>query len=338
MSFEVAVISDWDADGIVSAAEVVYAQEFLGIYPLNKRSRVRLVPVSAHTFANAVDELSGQSYEAIAVLDIPYVRGLEEHLRRLRSVTRKLIYFDHHISTTINAAKLEHIVDELIVARAPTALLVAHVLRSLGAKLSPRLEAFIRAASAIERGTKRPALPVQRNLIRLVVAISRTLSHSKDRELWERIVRWLGSPIAFAAMPFAQSIESMMRSAPSPQVEEAKALANELAPSSMRIYNLRLVDVRKRRLGDIKLTVLASSLHRILKAPIALVGYSKRTGSPLLILRSRDDLPYRLALKLWERKVVSEVGGHQSLAICVLRQDYSKEELATILRRILMEL
>lgn len=337
LSYEVTVISDWDVDGIVSAAEIVYAQEFLGVYPLKRRCRVRLLPASAHTFPQAVHEIMGNSYDAVVVLDIPYTHNLIRGLKELRKVSKNIVYFDHHISTMISMKKLESVVGELVVTRAPTALAVAHMLRSLGARLSPRLEVFVKAASAIERGTRSSLSPTQRNLLRLVVAISQTLSQTKDRTLWERLVRWLSSPLSFSAMPFSQSLESIIGSKDRRMyIDEVKALANELAIEALKIYNLRLVDVRRKKLGNVKLTTLASALHRVLRAPVALVGYSRRTGVPLLVLRSRNDLPYRLALKLWRDGVLSEVGGHQSIAICVLRQDYPIAELASILRRTLV--
>jgi len=337
LSYEVAVISDWDVDGIVSAAEIVYAQEFLGVYPIKRRCRVRLLPASAHTFSQAVHEISGDSYDVVVVLDIPYTRNLIRGLKILRRISKSIVYVDHHISTMIHMDKLENMVDELIVTRAPTALTVAHMLRSIGARLSPRLEVFMRAASTIERGAKSSLPSTQRNILKLVVAISQTLSQTKDRTLWERLVRWLSSPISFTAMPFSQSLESIVggkdRKA---HMDEVKALANELAIEALKVYNLRLVDVRRKKLSNVKLTTLASALHRIFRAPVALIGYSKRSGTPLLILRSRDDLPYRLALKLWKDGIVSEVGGHQSIAICVLKQDYSVAELASVLRRALV--
>ena len=337
LSYEVAVISDWDVDGVVSAAEVVYAQEFLGIYPIKKRCRVRLLPASAHTFSQVVHEISGDSYSTVVVLDIPYTRNLIRGLKILRKISKNIVYFDHHISTMVNIKKLENVVDELIITRAPTALAVAHMLKSLGARLSPRLEVFMKAASAIERGTRSSLSSTQRNLLKLVVAISRTLSQTKDRTLWERLVRWLSSPLSFSAMPFSQSLESIIGGEDrKTYMDEVKALANELAIGALKVYNLRLVDVRKRKLGDVKLTTLASALHRVFRAPVALIGYSKRTNAPLLILKSRDDLPYRLALKLWKDGVVREVGGHQSIAICVLKRDYPVTELASVLRRALV--
>ncbi len=325
------VVSDWDADGVVSAAEVVFAQEFLGLYPLKCKAKVLLEPATPRTLDKALNEAKG---EVLVLLDIPYTRGVEEVIKSKRSQFKRVIYIDHHISTLVHVDRIENLVDEVLVGKSPTALLVAHVIKSLGGKLSPRLEAFVSAAAFTEKSMKKPR--VDKRLVELVVKISKYLSVNKDREAWERLVRWLASPLAMTAMPFAKSISSMIKEhVVKAETERIKHIAIDLAPSAIRVANVRIVDARK--VSEVKISALASQLYRIFKLPVIVIG--KRCGKTMIAIRSRDDLPYRMAIEMYRRGVLKDVGGHQSLAIGIVNETYAEtSKIVDIVRDCLREI
>ncbi len=327
---KILVVGDWDADGIVSSAEVVYAQEFLGIYPVKGRNRVCLKPASPRTLSEA---LAGEGGDVLVVLDIPFTRTVSECLPDLRKRFKKIIYVDHHLSTIVHVDRIERVVDEVLVGKSPTALLVAHVIRSLGGRLSPRLEAFVSATAYAEKGGK---ARVDKRLVELVVKISKYLSITRDANVWEKLVRWLASPLSMAAMPFSQSIVSLIKEDEVVrESERIKQLATELAPSAIRLPSLRVVDARKVR--DAKVSALASQLYRIFRMPVLVIG---RRGDGLLVaIRSKDDMPYRLAMELYKRGALKDVGGHQSLAIGLLSDEYSDlNKLLVVVRECLRKL
>lgn len=310
---KVVVVSDWDADGIVAAAEIVYSQEFLGLYPLRGKATVTLIPSSPRSFSEDVGNVEGS---VVVILDIAFSKNVAEGLRHLRNRFSRVIYIDHHLSTIAHVETIERVANEVLIGKVPTAVLVAHIIRSLGGKLSPRLSAFVSAISIAEKGGY---AKIDRRLVEVVVKISRHLSMCKDRQVWESIVRWLASPISMSAMPFQKSIHEIVDSElVGEEVKRVRAIAMELAPGAMKLANLRIVDARK--FQNVKLTALASQLYRVLKLPVIVIG-AKR-GKVLLVIRARSDLPQRLALKLYEMGVLKDVGGHQSLAVGLLDPKY----------------
>ena len=332
-SSEVYVLGDWDADGVVSAAEVVYAQRTLGIYPLRRRCSVVARPAGPRSVEEVVDDVVGAKPEALVVLDIPYNQRVAELFRRARAAGTYVVYVDHHLSTIFKSGEVEKLVDELIAGKSPTALLVYHLLKTMGARLTPRLEMFVRATSVVER-SRRPS-PQMRRMVRLVVDVSKALTHLRDEELWRRIVEWLASPLSLASMPFAQGVVEAIRKAGEPGDRALRELAIELAPSARRIFNLRLIDAR-RRLRSRGGSALASMLYRTFRSPVAVL-VEARDGAPLLIVRGRGAFPYRVAQAMVRYGVVEEVGGHQSLALLKLRRDVGVEEVEALLRRAVFE-
>ena len=330
---EVYVVGDWDADGVVSAAEILYAQRNLGLYPLRRRCSVVTKPAGPRSVEGIVGEVLGSGAEALVVLDIPYGSRVAELLRRARAKGMYVVYVDHHLSTIFRSGEVEKQVNELIVGRVPTALLVYHLLKTLGARLTPRLEMFVKATSVVER-SKRPSPQLER-MVRLVVDVSKALTHLRDEELWRRVVEWLASPLALASMPFAQGVVDAIRRAGEPGDRALHELAIELAPTARRIFNLRLVDAR-RRLRSRGASALASMLYRTFRSPVAVVAEA-RDGSPLLIIRGRGTLPYRVAQVLVKQGVVEDVGGHQSLALLKLRRGLEIGEIEALLRRAVLE-
>lgn len=327
------ILGDWDADGVVSAAELLYAQRNLGLYPIKKRCNVMVRPVGPRSIEEVADEILSVEPRVIALVDIPFTTSVGKFLREAKSRSISLVYIDHHLSTIFKSKELEKIVDELIVGKVPTALLVYHLLKTIGARLTPRLEMFVRATGVIER-SKRPSKRLER-LVRIVVDISKALTHLREEELWRRLVEWLASPLAFSAMPFSHDVIERIRRISESSDKRLKELATELAPTAHRIFNLRLVDARG-KLRSRGGSALASMLYRTFRSPVAVIVETK-DRAPLLIIRGKGALPYRIALVLVRMGIVEDAGGHQSLALLKLRKDVDINEVESMLRKAMLE-
>ncbi len=326
------VLGDWDADGVVSTAEVVYAQEVVGIYPERGRFRTLYLPVSPRSIEEVLKEVP-ESVRNLVILDVPFTPSVGKFLEKARKRFDRIIYVDHHLSTIVRSTKLENLVDELVVGKTPTAMLVAHVIKALGGRLSPRLEAFVRATTIVEKGAERNAVERFAKLMSMVVSISRALSISKDREMWIKLVKWLSEPISFTAMPFSQQVLQSIVKRYEGFEEIVKDVVLELAPTARRIFNARFVDARGRDRG-VKLTVLASRLYRVFRCTTMVLG--ERRSRTILATRSRDDTAYRVAMKLLEMGIASDVGGHERLSIAILKTS-DVEKLVDAVRKILLQ-
>ena len=337
----IVIVGDWDADGVVSTAEVVYAQEYLGIYPLKERRKTVVTPATPRDLETRVTKIlqyeQSKCIDALVVLDIAYRKGLENFFKKIRNRVRKVVYIDHHLSTAVHASKLETVTDELIVGKAPTTLLVAHVIKSLGGRLSPRLEAFVRAAAIVEKGyaSRRDEIERYRKLVSMVVQMSRVLTYTHRDDVWEKLVRWLASPLSFTAMPFAPDISRTISELHRKVSVDIKSIAMELAPSAKRIFNLRFVDARKVR--GVRPSALASTLYRVFRGPVVVVMESRR-GDTVLAIRDRGDTPYRLAMKLYEMGIAKDLAGHQSLALVLIDRSIPLDRVVEAIRRSLLSI
>jgi hypothetical protein len=54
----VVVIGDWDADGFVSAAEVVFSQEVVGVYPVRGKHSAIAYPSTPRTLPQLLNRLA----------------------------------------------------------------------------------------------------------------------------------------------------------------------------------------------------------------------------------------------------------------------------------------
>jgi oligoribonuclease NrnB/cAMP/cGMP phosphodiesterase (DHH superfamily) len=102
---KVAVIADWDADGVVSAALILYSQYSKGVFPLEERTKPCLIPAGPRSIKRVVEE--GKCWEVVVILDIPYTSEVEETIQHLRECGARIYYFDHHSSTIEAIRKLE---------------------------------------------------------------------------------------------------------------------------------------------------------------------------------------------------------------------------------------
>lgn len=311
-----AVVGDWDADGVVSAAQIFYSQSVLGVYPLRNKRNVLLIPASVRSVVNVVKEIVESDIGYVVFLDIAYSNYMDKALSILYSKGIKVLYVDHHISTEIHVNIIKPKVEDMIIGRTSTAMLVYNKLKSLGIEVSERLKAFIEAVTIIERGGGYGIGKAPSKLIDIVASLSRALVKSRDRDLWIKIVKWLTEPLPTLSLPFALNVLHFAK--PSPEhLKELKVIASEIALSSIRIFNVRLVDIRGKRY-PYKSTAIASALHRLLRSPIAVVTKNKH-GQDILILKSSGTLAYNIALHLYRKGLVRDLMGHQTLVIALLK-------------------
>jgi len=92
---KVLIVGDWDADGVVASAEIVYAQEVLGVFPVKGKATIELRPAGPRTFSSVV---SNGCWDYVIILDIPFTQDVEMGLETLLKgpCKPKIYYFDHH--------------------------------------------------------------------------------------------------------------------------------------------------------------------------------------------------------------------------------------------------
>lgn len=326
----VAVIADWDVDGVVSAAQIVYSQEVVGRYPLSGRQRVHLIPSASKSLPRVIEEISNSNISHIVLLDIAYSRHTESFLKRIKELNTYIIYIDHHISSYIHSSAIEKLVDEFIVGKTPTAYLVFQLMNTLKIASTARIRAFVEVASVIEG---RRQSDVSTKFIQLIVALSRTLAQSRNRELWEKLVRWLSSPLPHTSIPFTMDINRFVE--PQLKGEDINMFAKELALRAEKIFNIRLVDARGEKLAY-RPSALASALYRIFRNPVILL-LTNKDGSNYILIKSRDLTAYILALELYRSGFAIDIMGHQTLSYSLLREDIDINSIKNFIRTTILK-
>jgi len=330
----VGVVADWDADGVVSAAQVFYSQEVVGGFPLKGREKVFLFPSTVRSVFEVVKEIVDSSVGFVVFLDIAYSKYMDRALRFLGSRDIGILYIDHHISTAIHVDSIKPLVNNIVLGKTSTAMLVYNQLRSVGIDINERLKAFVEAVTAIERGREKESVKqIHGKLIDIVANLSRVLSSSRSRDLWVKVVRWLTEPLPMISMPFASDVTIFAKSSPE-YIKELKSVANEIALSSRRIFNIRFVDIRNSRY-PYKSTAIASALYRLFKSPIVLLTKNKK-GREILIIKSRDTLAYDLGIHLYRKGVTEDIMGHQTLVIMLLKQGLNLEKIIDHVREFIV--
>jgi len=328
----ICVVGDWDADGMVSVAEIVYAQEFLGLYPARGKRSTCIFPSTPNTINLLVKPIIDRGCEYLLILDIAYSHRVQEFINKVREKSINIIYIDHHLSSIINSHAIEKIAYESFIGKAPTAILVYHLLSSLGINLTDRLKAFISSISRLEHGNiRRSGYNINKRLIDIVANLSRYVSQKKDRELWERIVRWLSSPLPSIALPFSTEIYKLVKIEDS---SDLKIFASEIAIEAKRIFNLRFIDLRSRKV-NYRASAIASALYRIFRMPIAILIKNSK-GHELIVIKSRDTTAYTIALELYRRGIAVDLMGHQTLAIALIKSNTPTTIITNTLREIMI--
>ncbi|MEL9939987.1 MAG: hypothetical protein QW632_02940 [Ignisphaera sp.] len=327
----VIVVSDWDADGIVSAAEIVYSQETAGLYPIKTKTKVYTYPSTPKTILSlleSIDSFKSQNKNYVVILDIAFNANVDKFLAHLKNLDSYIVYVDHHLSTHIHYKDIEKKVNELIVGKSPVALLVYTFLRSLGIRLTPRIESFVNVVSAIEGGKKYG----NEKLIKMLVDITKYISATKNKELWEKFVRWISSPLPHVAIPFQVNDYINAYIDKSKPLCNEKEIAEELAISSTRVFNYRVARIKSLP-KQCRFSAIVSSLYRLLKSPTIVYNEEKK----LVAIKTRDDKAFTISMSLYKQGYAEDVTGHERLAIAKLKNDIDYNTLLAALRRILIE-
>lgn len=327
------MVGDWDADGMVSVAEVVYAQEFLGLYPVKGRYSTHIFPSTPNTINLLAKPIIDERCEYLLVLDIAYSHKVWEFLNKVKESSINIIYIDHHLSSIINSHTIEKIAYESFIGKAPTAVLIYHLLSSLAINLTDRLKAFVNSISKLEHGnTRGDSHTMNKRLIDIVANLSRYVSQKRDRELWERVVRWLSSPLPSIALPFSPEIYRLIKIEDN---RDLKMFANEIAMEAIRIFNLRFIDLRSRKI-NYRVSAIASALYRIFRMPIAILVKGSK-GRELIVIKSRDTTAYTIALELYRKGIAIDLMGHQTLAIALVKNSIPTTTIVNSLREIIIK-
>ncbi|MCE4617349.1 MAG: phosphoesterase [Desulfurococcales archaeon] len=340
---KVLVYGDWDADGTVATAILRYTQEILKAYPVKVECKVEAHPSGPRSLRGKIESME-ECPTVLALLDIPYGPPVDEALQvfRQKCPNTRLIIVDHHRSTIRNTQEIENKYSaEVISGAAPTSVLLYNLVRSLGYRVTPRLEEFTKAVGILEYAGRRTSMEnVSSKMVDLAASISKALTAERDTELWNKFVDWLSSPLPFGEFKFKPRTVSVERKVE--VIEASKKIADErdkelkdaaidLAMSAKNLGFIKLVDARKKwkKRGA---TALASRIYSIVKTPVALLVTSSGGGT-LLIVRASRGMAQRIIDYLDAQGLIEDKGGHGNLAMAKLRDDVTIEKLEFILRR-----
>ncbi len=326
----VLIAGDWDADGVISAALVYYAQAKLGKYPYEAKAVVDMKPLDPERFTRILTSLDAM-YDAVIMLDIPFFHRLPNILKLLKEHmgVGEIIFVDHHLSSHTNRRLLEKYVDKLILGEQPTAAIIREELEKRGIRIPERLRMFVEVVTYMDSGKRVPQKYMK--LFELVSKVSKALTVIRDEEIWEKFVLWLANPFPTQLDPriFRRVEEAVKR-----RDEELKNLAIDLAMGARRIGDLRFIDARKKwktRGG----TALVSKISHVVKAPVAVL-FDTRRNFMLLIIKAPGGRAYRIAKNLVGEGIAEDdIAGHPNLAIVRIRKDVSIEELVRALHKAL---
>ncbi len=321
----VLVIADWDADGAVAAATIIYSQKYSCIYPLKKCLDVDLRP--SEPFGAFMSLGSTVCYDALAILDIPVIKISYEYLRDYRSRCggTRIIYVDHHMSTHKELHKFIDLVDEPLIGYTPTSKILYDKILLEGASRNPRLEKFVLTIYHMDQGLRVP--PELRNIMRLLASISKYMANRKDESLWIKVVEWLAPKYIHSSLD-PDAIQKMISLADELD-KELKIYANELAISAQKIGLFKYVDARRRwrRKGA---SSLASALYRIFRTPIIVLVSDPHEKDKVILVIKYPGKAYKVAELLDKGKLIENIGGHPSLVVVKLRVDNLSKALNTL--------
>ena len=340
---KVAVIADWDADGVVGAALIYYAQEKRGVFPVRGKEKVCLIPAGPRSIIEAVGDYC---WEHVVLVDIPLTQEVITAMTILRERCRpRFYYFDHHDSTIQATHKLEEDYNAfVVVGRSPSSVIIKRFLEGLNVRFTRRLSDFVDAIAVLEGGKRlRSRVEVSPKLVEMAAAISKTLNTTRNKEAWEKYVRWLANPLPFED-PGIRLETSAAEKANLLQVseevsrrsdEEVRRVAMELAMSAKHLGYIRFVDARRvwRKRGA---SALASAIYKILGQPVAVL-FERQDGARLLIIRSGRNEAQAIMEILYNQGVMEDKGGHGNVAVGRLKDEVTVRRLEDALRRAAFE-
>ncbi len=324
----VLVMGDWDADGIAASALILYAQEKVGVYPLNTKALVDLKPLDPEKLRLFIKDVK-HKYNALVFLDIPYIPRMENIFRILKEhySVEKIVFIDHHISSLNNEKKLKEIVDELHLAHEPTSMIVYKILLEKNIHIPSRLKMFVETISYMDRGLRVPEKYMK--LFELASLFSKALTVKRDEKIWVELVKWLSNPMPIQ-MPLNKRVLDKIKKAVEERDKELKDIAMDLALTARKAGYIKFIDARRvwRKRGA---TALASKIAHILKSPVAVLFTTNR-GYDLLVIKASSGIAYRIAKYLIAEGFAEDVAGHPNLAIVRLKQ-VDVEELVKALNK-----
>ncbi len=346
---EVAIIADWDADGVVSAALLLYVQEIKGVFPEKGRKKVCLIPSGPRGITKIKEE--GECWNTVVILDIPYTKEVEETIKWIReNCNSRIFYFDHHGSTIESIHELEENYDVfVVVGRSPTAIILQRFFEGLNVKITPRLREFIKAVAVLE-GDKhtRKNIDASEGIITLAASISKALNQTRSREAWSKYVRWISNPIPFEEVKIKidkvirkpQETSSLERKENLVKLgmeisktsdKEIKRVAMDLAMSAKNLGYVKFVDARGvwSKRGT---SALASAIYKIVNFPVAVL-VEKEEGSRLLVIRSGRGEAELILSKLYDMGIVEDKGGHRNIAVAKVKDEVTVSMLEKSLRK-----
>ncbi|MCY0868430.1 MAG: phosphoesterase [Desulfurococcus sp.] len=326
----VLVAGDWDADGVVATALIVYSQEKLGLYPLESKAIVDKIPLDPDRIKYFLADFKG-GYDVAVFLDIPYSEHLGNTIKMMKTHfgVSKVIFVDHHVSSLQKQRELSEIVDEALVDyRVPTAEIIYEELSRRNVSVHQRLKSFVEVVKYMDSGKRVPQEYMK--LFELTKMFSKALTAVRSPELWSRIVDWLAAPTP-EPMPLNEKLWSEVKAIVEERDREVAEKARELAVGAVKIGDFRFVDARSKwkRRG---VTALASKLAAILKAPVVMLASTNREYS-LLVIKAPHGRAYRVAKYLVGEGVALDIAGHPNIAIVRLPKDIDKQELVKILHQ-----
>ncbi len=321
---------DWDADGIVATALLVYSQEKLGVFPLKTNAVVEKKPVDPERIKYIFSDLKG-TYDLMILLDLPYTSKVPKVLNMLRKhfSIKKIIYIDHHLSSITYKEELEKFVDELILDhRYPTAVLVYNLLIKNNIHIHVRLKSFVEVVKYMDSGKKVPSQMLK--LFELIKTLSKALTITRDEDLWTKIVDWLASPSPLP-IPLEENVLKKVEKSIKERDQLVEETALDLAVSAIRIGSFRFIDARKKWKYR-GASALASKLASILRSPV-IVWVDTNKPYTLLVIKALKGKAYRVAKYLLGEGIGLDIAGHPNLAIVKLAKDLDKEKLLEELYR-----
>ncbi|MEM0380952.1 MAG: phosphoesterase [Desulfurococcaceae archaeon] len=325
--------SDWDLDGIMAAALVLYAQDKLNLYPHNGKAIVEKKPLDPDRFKYIFQDLN-ERYEYMVLLDIPYTDRVYSIIKLVKRHfgIRKIIYFDHHLSTIMHKKDLVNVVDEIIVDHGkPTSILVAEVLEKRGVQIPDRIKRFLEVIEFMDVGKKIPEDKYK--IFEYLKQIAKAIAYTRDETLWARTVEWFASPIAdlsiFDTKPFKLVMERIVK-----MDKEISDIALNLALTGVKIGDFRFIDARSKQNAAYSFTPLVSRLASILKKPV-IVRFKTSKDFNILVIKASKGRAYRLAKNLYTEGVAQDIGGHANLAIVKIPKNIENSVLIDVLRKIM---
>lgn len=339
---KVAVIADWDADGVVGAALIYFAQEKRGVFPVeNTRGKVCLIPAGPRSI---VEEVGDRCWERVVIVDIPLTNEVESVIAGLKEkCNAKIYYFDHHPSTLSKVGELEEKYGVFgVVGRSSSAVIIKRFLEGMGLKLTQRMRDFVAAVAVLEGGRRHVKEDVSGRLVTLAASISKMLNQTRSREAWIKYVKWIGNPLPFEDPGIKLKMDEKVNLVEagvelSEQADkETKDVALRLAMSAVNLGYLKFIDARGkwRKRGA---SALASAIYKIVNMPVALL-VDKSDGSMLLIVRSGRGEAMDLVRILYDMGVVVDSGGHGNIAVARVDDSVTVAGLKKSLRKAVVDL